>query len=125
MGPYMNIQNTIQTNTSIQTQTSRTQYRPTHHTTPIEAVLSLYKCLVVYGGLWGAINTNRCMQQRVPTSARPTTCRGILVFIAPHSPPYTTKRLHKRIRACLDVIGCVWMLVAAYAELYMSRSDHI
>ena len=97
MGPYMNIQNIIQTNTSIQT----------HNTIPIEAVLSLYKCLVVYGGLWGAINTNKCMEQRVHTSACPTARSGILMIIAPHSPPYTTKRLYKRIRACMDVIGCV------------------
>ena len=78
-----------------------------------------------YGGLWGAINTNKCMEQRVHTSACPTARSGILMIIAPHSPPYTTKRLYKLVRACLDVVGCVWVLVVAYGELYMSRSDHI
>ena len=115
MGPYMIIQNSIQTNTSIQT----------HHTTPIEAVLSLYKYLVVYGGLWGAININKCMEQRVHTSARTTARSGILMILASHRPPYTTKRWYKLVRACMDVIGCVWVLVVAYGELYMSRSDHI
>ena len=77
------------------------------------------------GAYGGAINTNKCMVQRVHTSACPTTCSGILVYIVPHSPPYATKRLYKLIRACLDVVGCVLMLMVAYGELYMSRSDHI
>ena len=77
------------------------------------------------GAYWGAINTNKCMEQRVRTSARPTTHSGILVFVVPHSPPYATKRLYKRIKACMDVDGCVWVLMMAYSELYMSKSDQI
>ena len=65
------------------------------------------------------------MEQRVHTSARTTARSGILMIIAPHSPPYTTKHVYKLSRARMDVIGCVWVLVVAYGELYMSRSDHI
>ena len=77
------------------------------------------------GAYWGAINTNKCMEQRVHTSARTTARSGILMILASHSPPHATKHLYKLVKACLDVIWCIWVLVVAYAELYMSRSDHI
>ena len=52
------------------------------------------KLVYVFGGVWGPmgcyggnINTNTWMGRHVYARSRPTTNRGILVFVAPYSSP--------------------------------------
>ncbi len=45
--------------------------------------------------------------------------------IAPHSPPYTTKRLDMHSTAFIDVNWRVWVLMVAYAELQVTTGDHM
>ena len=94
MGPCMVIYNSIQTNTSIQT----------HHITPIEAVLSLYKCLVVYGGPWGAVYADIWSYIEFVIRPLPPPIPAQSSVYSPHSPPYTTKHFCKLATACIGVV---------------------
>ena len=49
----------------------------------------------------------------------------ISMFIAPYSPPYTTKRLYMHSTAFVDVIWCVWVLMVACDELKVTTNDHM
>ena len=48
-----------------------------------------------------------------------------VVFITPHSPPYTTKHFCKLATACIGVVRCVWVVAVVCIEFYMTIYGHI
>ena len=72
---------------------------------------------MVYGGLWGAMDTNVTVGGRESPGVHMTTHAYIDSYsppIAPHTPPNIPISLIQRVWMFIDVLGCLYAVVLSY-----------